>query len=157
MNGPASAASRNPWRLSPRRLPGNALPPKSAKSAGMATSPTMACCTACLLPLHWPEAWSRSGSGMGRSRCGRRANSLWSWPSAPGPRRMSSTRTNFAMWPQLPLAGRKSFPWAICGPRQRCRRASFPSMTSSVVWRCSHAAVKTTGPHATGTGITGPL
>src|SRR5437899_1650658 len=80
-----------------------------------------------------------------------------SWPSAPGPRRMSSTRTNFAMWPQLPLAGRKSFLWAICGPRQRCRRASFPSMTSSVVWRCWHAAVKTTGPHATGTGITGPL
>ncbi len=91
----ADAASRNPLRLCPRRLPGNALPPKSAKSAGMATSPTMACCTACLLPLHSPGAWSRSESGMGRSQCGRRANSLWSWPGAPGPRRMSSTRTNF--------------------------------------------------------------
>ncbi len=64
-------------------------------SAGMATSPTLACCTACLLPLHAPEAWSRSGSGRGRSRCGRRANSVWSWPSAPAPRRMSSTRTTF--------------------------------------------------------------
>src|SRR6266568_6621850 len=29
MNGPASAASRNPWRLCPRPLPGNALPAKS--------------------------------------------------------------------------------------------------------------------------------
>jgi hypothetical protein len=50
----------------------NALPPKSAKWAGMATSPTMACCTACLLPLRWPGPWSRYGSGMGSSRCGQK-------------------------------------------------------------------------------------
>jgi hypothetical protein len=125
--------------------------------AGMATSPTMGSCTACPPPHPWPVPSSRCGSGVGRSRCGRRANSWWNWPSAPDPRRMSSTRTNFATWLPLPLAARKAFPWAICGLPQRYRRASFPSMTSSVVWRCSHAAVKTTGPHATGTGITGPL
>jgi integrase-like protein len=41
-------------------------------SGGMAISPTMACCTACPLPHRWPVPWSRCGSGMGRSRCGRR-------------------------------------------------------------------------------------
>ena len=36
-----------------------------------------------------------------------------------------------AMLPRL-----KAFPWAICGPCQRCRRAPSPSMTTSVAWRC---------------------
>ncbi len=58
-------------------------------------------------------------------------------------------------WPPLPLAERKAFPWAICGPHHRCRRASFPSMTNSVVWRYSHAAVTTAGSHPIGTSVTG--
>jgi transposase len=90
---------------------------------GMATSPTMESCTACLLPLHWPVPWSSYGSGMASSRCGREDSSLLNWPSAPGPRPMWSTRTNFVTWKELPPAGCKAFPWAICGPRQRCRRA----------------------------------
>jgi hypothetical protein len=60
-------------------------------------------------------------------------------------------------WLPLPPAGRKSFLSRICGPPHRSRGGSLPSMTSSVVWRCSHAAVKTAGPHSIGTGVTSPL
>src|SRR5262249_50388156 len=63
--------------------------------AGTATSPTMACCPACLLLPRPAVPWSRYGSGMASSRCGREDSSLLNWPSAPGPRPMLSTRTNF--------------------------------------------------------------
>src|SRR5207248_828869 len=79
---------RRRLRPCPRRLPRYVLPSISANWVGMATSPTMACCTACLLPLRWLVPWSRSGSGMAISRCGREDSSLLNWPSAPGPRPM---------------------------------------------------------------------
>src|SRR6266568_3949707 len=63
-NGPENAVSASRFRCCLPLLPGNASRPKNAKSAGMATSPTMVSCTGCRLSLRWPEVWCRCVSGM---------------------------------------------------------------------------------------------
>src|ERR1700694_5070169 len=81
---PASIARRMfaRWIVWPRRsccpcqpiLPGNASPPKSAKSPGMATFRTMACSMGCQGHCNWQANRSRCVSAREWSRSGQRAN-----------------------------------------------------------------------------------
>src|SRR5260370_1387903 len=69
-NAPKTAGSRSHSPPCQLPLPGNGLLPKSAKSAGMATCPTMESCTGFLLLHPSPEAWSRRVSDMDSSMTG---------------------------------------------------------------------------------------
>src|SRR6266851_2223771 len=100
-------------------LPGNASPPRSAKSVGMATCPTMGSCMGCRQSHQWLEAWYRCVSDTGCLRCGPMGSCSSSWPSVPALGSMSNTPTSFATSPQPHPDGHSWSPWDIIGQRPR--------------------------------------
>ncbi len=116
---PRDRREREPLAALPRLLPGNVLPPKSAKSVGMGTCPTTGFCMACPLSRRWQAPWCKSVSDMGCSRCGRQGSCWPSWQSALVLGNMSSILINFARLPQLHPGGRRSCPLGICEQHRR--------------------------------------
>ncbi len=67
---PLSGGPRNSSPPSRLRLPGSALPWKSARSVGMATSRTMGCSMGCRPSRRWLAPWSRCATGRACSASG---------------------------------------------------------------------------------------